>query len=340
MRRAVMSLRLCDLSWKDYICDMTGLCRFIILFAVLLSVSGVATAREVVTVAFYNVENLYDTVPHPSGRDADYTPEGKMRWDSMRYAGKLANVARVLDGMDADLVGLAEVESEIAVRDLVMTLHTDYNYVHLPGSDYRGMGLALLFKGDKFVPDEARLIRAGSSREVLYVRGELYGERIDLLACHLPSRMNGVRLRDKALASVYRLAESIHGSDGDARVVLAGDFNADPSERLMRRRFYTGEVAVDGDRPLFAPFAVLAVHGVGSYVYNNRWLLFDNIFLSTRFLGGDGFRYLDCGIFLRPWMLDGKTVSRKGYPLRTFAGGVYLGGYSDHLPVFVSLVRD
>lgn len=313
----------------------------IVLWGILMSFPVfVASAREVVKVAFYNVENLYDTVPDPTGRDADYSPHGRLKWETGRYSAKLANIARVLDALDADIACLAEIENENAVRDLVVTLKTDYNYIHIPGGDSRGMNLALLYKGDKFVPDTARLVRIASSREALYVRGELHGERVDVIVCHLPSQMNTARYRDRALASLYGYAEYLHGNDRDARIILVGDFNADPADRMMKRRFHTAEVAVDGRRPLFAPLSQLAAKGVGSYVYNNRWLMYDNIFLSTRFLGGEGFRYLDSGVFLRPWMLDNETVSRKGYPLRTFAGGVYLGGYSDHLPVFVMLVRD
>lgn len=308
--------------------------------AVMVAANTGVRAQETVTVAFYNVENLYDTVPSQSGRDSGYTPDGRMRWDTGRYRNKLANIARVIDGLDADIVGLAEVESEIAVRDLVMTLRTDYNYIYMTGNDARGMNLALFYKGDKFVPEEVRLVRTGATREVLYVRGELLGERIDMLVCHMPSQMNSARYRDRALAAIYELAESIQYSHRDARVVLAGDFNADPADRVMRRRFHTKEAAVDGSLPLFCPLASLASRGVGSYVYNNRWLLYDNIFLSTRFLGGAGLRYRDCGVFIRPWMLDGETVSRRGYPLRTFSSGVYLNGYSDHLPVFVRFVSE
>ena len=312
-----------------------------VLLGVLLSVAVcVASAREVVKIAFYNVENFYDTIPDPAGGDTEYLPGGTRNWDTERYSAKLTNIARVLDELDADVAGLAEIENETAVRDLVMTLRTDYNYIYLSGGDSRGMNLAVLYKGDKFVPDTARLVGIASSRKALYVRGELYGERVDVIVCHMPSQMNAARYRDRGLASLYGYVEYLHGHDRDARIILVGDFNADPADRIMKRRFHTAEVAVDGRRPLFAPLSQLAAHGVGSYVYNNRWLLYDNIFLSTRFLGGDGFRYLDSGIFLRPWMLDNETVSRKGYPFRTFAGGVYLGGYSDHLPVFVLLVRD
>lgn len=314
-----------------------SLVKFLFCCAVAGTGSLPALAQRMVKIAFYNVENMYDTVPEESGRDAEYTPAGRMKWDTGRYRGKLANISKVLDEIDADIVGLAEIEGERVVRDLVTTLHTDYNYIHLPGSDYRGMDVAMLYKGDKFVPERWRLLRMGASREVLYVRGELLGERIDLLVCHLPSQLNSARYRDRALAALAALADSLHRSHPNARVVLVGDFNADPSDRVMRRHLRTGEVAVDGNFPLFCPFAALASRGVGSYAYGGRWRLYDNIFLSTRLLGGGALRYRDCGIFIRPWLMDGQSVSRKGYPLRTFAGGAYLAGYSDHLPVFVSL---
>ena len=316
---------------------ISGFLRIAFFCAIALLLCSTSYGRQRAMIAFYNVENLYDTIVSASGNDSDYTPGGRMKWNTDRYRNKLANISRVLDELDADIVGLAEVEGENVVRDLVMTLETDYNYIHLSGGDYRGMDLAVLYKGDKFVPEEWKLVRIGSSREVLYVRGELYGERIDLLVCHLPSQMNSTRYRDRALKSLARLACFIQENGNAARVILAGDFNTDPSERVMRRHLRSGEVAVDGNFPLFCPFASLAAKGIGSYAYDNRWRLYDNIFLSTRFLGGDVLRYDGCGIFIRPWLMDDQTVSRKGYPFRTFSSGAYLGGYSDHLPVFISL---
>ena len=88
----------------------------------------VAQQAPEVTIGFYNVENLYDTIPSPFGNDRDYTPQGRLHWDSTRYTAKLHNLARVLDALSLDVAGLAEVESEQAVRDLVITLRTDYNY--------------------------------------------------------------------------------------------------------------------------------------------------------------------------------------------------------------------
>ena len=296
----------------------------------------VAQQAPEVTIGFYNVENLYDTIPSPFGNDRDYTPQGRLHWDSTRYTAKLHNLARVLDALSLDVAGLAEVESEQAVRDLVITLRTDYNYIHRTTSDRRGIDMALLYKGDKFVPERIRLVSSDASREFLYVRGELLGRRIDLIVCHLPSQLNTRAYRDRTLTRLYNFADSLQNCDPAACPVIMGDFNADPTDRIMRRRMLT-DMPASGRAFLFTPMLRLAREGLGSYAYDGRWRMYDNLFLSSKMLGGAQFRYVDCGVFIQPWMLDYDNPRRRGYPLRTFAEGTYRNGYSDHLPVFVRL---
>lgn len=287
--------------------------------------------------AFYNVENLYDTIPSLFYDDSDYTPRGSRRWDAERYGRKLANLGRVIDQMDADMLGMCEVESEQAVRDLVTSLGTDYNYIHHTGSDRRGMDLALLYKGDRFVPDGERLVRSRSGREFLYVRGELLGQRVDVVVCHMPSQLNTREARERALTALRSFADSLHRSDPEARVVVMGDFNATPADRSMRRIFGTGRKYASGGELFLTPFSPLAAKGYGTYAFRNRWQLLDNIFLSNRLSGDSRVRYADCGIFSRGYMLGADHKNRQRYPLRTFSGGQYLGGFSDHLPVYVIL---
>lgn len=314
------------------------------LLAVLFWVPGLAAslpsaAQECVSLAFYNVENLYDTVPSVFYDDRDYTPGGRMGWGGERYGAKLRNLARVIDAMAPDVIGLAEVESERAVRELVMTLRTDYNYIHRTTGDYRGMDVALLYKGDKFILERVRQVPSASGREFLYVRGELLGERVDLVICHLPSQFNVYGRRVASLAKLYRFADSLHRADPRARMVVAGDFNANPTDRAMRRAFRTGRRVADGSVFLFGPLYPMFRRGYGSYVYRDRWNLYDNFFLDNGFLSGDGWRYDRAGIFVREWMLSPGDAGRRGYPLRTFSSGAYTGGFSDHLPVFVELTR-
>ena len=292
------------------------------------------SGEEPVKVAFYNVENLYDTVPSLFYDDGDYTPTGRLAWDGEKYRTKLDNLKKVVDELSADVLGLAEVENEAVVRDLVGMLGDDYNYIHLTGSDRRGIDLALLYRGDRFVPLRTGLLPVGTTREVLHVEGELAGCGVHLLVCHLPSQLSDERYRADALSTLHSVADSLRLAAGHGRVVVMGDFNTAPSEKAMRRVFGSGGKHYDLSRPFYSPLEPLARKGMGTYAYNGSWRLYDNIFLSTAFLAGD-LRYSECGIFIRGWMLEQGERGRGAYPMRTFSGGRYLGGFSDHLPVWV-----
>lgn len=301
----------------------------------LILVSAFAHGQHTVSVGFWNTENLFDTIPSLFYTDdADYTPGGKQSWDTERYTNKLSNVARVLDHMALDVVGLCEVENEGVVRDLVLRLDTDYNYIHRIAGHSRGRDMALLYKGDKFVPHEVRTIDSRTSRTFLYVRGELCGERIDLVVVHLPSLLNRYAYRERAVRKLYQFADSLHRADPDSRLVVMGDFNAAPDDRVMRRAFIADDPSCG--EPLFCPFETLASDGAGTYAYDNRWLHYDNIFVSERLLDGP-VHYSECGIFIKSYMLHRNSDVRNGYPLRTFTGRKYTNGFSDHLPVYIKM---
>lgn len=69
-------------------------------------------------------------IRNPLISDGEYTPQGARHWDTQRYACKIGRIARVLDELNADIVGLAEVENEAVVRDLMFAMRQDYNYIH------------------------------------------------------------------------------------------------------------------------------------------------------------------------------------------------------------------
>ncbi len=284
---------------------------------------AVATAQTTVTVGFYNVENFFDTVPNPMKDDGDFTPEGRYRWDTERYRAKLTNLARVVDAMNLDILALAEVESLTALDDLVRTAKSDYCRIHFNSCDPRGIDLAILYKGDKFFPDpdprNARLIQSGAGREFLYVRGLLAGWRVDLIAVHLPSASNPAARREKAAAALRAFADSLSRNDPGARPVILGDFNADASHVMIPGLTDALEDAVR--------------RGEGSYIYDGRRMMYDNILLDSRLAVGEG----KGRVFVREWMLSQGGNVPKGWPLRTFARGAYMPGFSDHLPVWCPL---
>lgn len=294
-----------------------------------------AQAERIVTAGFWNVENLYDTIPSLFYDDSDYTPAGRLGWNTAMYRNKLDRLAEVVDSLSLDILGLAEVENEGVVRDLIMNLETPYNYIHHTGGDARGLDLALLFKGDRFYPEHSRLVASGTSRHFLYVRGEVLGMRLDIVVCHLPSRLNNYRYRERAAAALALFCDSLLRHDPDAQLMVMGDFNCSPNERPFSKYFPDRFPSAAGFPQVYSPFEGQVRKGQGTYAYRGKWSMSDNILLSAGFYYGEGFTYFGCGIYIRPYLLDYSDRRRRGFPLRTFTLGVYRNGYSDHLPVYV-----
>ena len=271
------------------------------------------------SVAFYNVENLFDTIPSLFYDDSDFTPKGKYRWNTERYNRKITSLARVLDEINADVVGLAEVENEQVVRDLVRALKTDYCYVHMTSGDRRGIDLALLYKGDILMVDQAWLSPSGVGREFLNVRGELFGKSIQLVVCHLPSVYTPKELRERALSNLEKHIANTTKRHPKMTVIALGDMNQTYNRKLQQRLGYE------------APLLQYSDKGYGSYKVNGRWRLIDNIFLC----GGQDFCVSESGIYIQAYMTHWTNNGRQ--PYRTFGSQGYMGGISDHLPIYVIL---
>lgn len=281
-----------------------------------------ASAQRSPVVMFYNVESLYDTIPSLFYNDKNYTPDGTMRWNSVRYQNKLHALASVIDSVAAEVVALAEVENENTVRDLVMALGTDYNYIHRTSNDARGMDLALLYKGDKFFPSEIKLVESGFGREFLYVQGKLCGERIDLIVCHLPSQLGRKENRLRAQRRLATFVDNLHRTDSAARIIIAGDFNDTPSLISKRKIMpaWSKPMLLDAER-----------RGEGTIVYDGRWLMYDNFWIDPQ-----AFPMAHAQVYIRRDMLSNDGGAR---PLRTFTSRAYAAGPSDHLPVILHLYK-
>lgn len=299
-------------------------------------------------IAFYNTENLHDTIPNPLISDADFTPSGVKQWNADKYNTKIKNIARVIDDLNASVIGLCEVENEQVVKDLLTAMRSDYNYIHRNTSDFRGMDQVLLYRGDRFFPSDVKQVEAvGLKREFLVVTGTFatgsptagssatdsptgaVSESITLIVCHMPSMLNDDKFRVAAARSLRALVDSILKSDMRANIVVMGDFNAPPSTAVAR-------IVKTG---LHSPFYDLARQGYGSYVYRDKRQMFDYMLISPALSDGHELTLTSpSGIFVRDYMID-NSQARKGYPLRSFDGREYIAGFSDHLPVFITITN-
>lgn len=293
--------------------------------------AGVAQVEAPRSVLFYNVENLFDPENDPASDDGDFTPEGAYGWTEERLEEKTEHIVRVLGEAAADLVGLAEVENAAGVERLAR--HPDlaalyYDFIHFDSPDERGIDVALLYRRPAFRvesvrPVRYRLIPDYRSREVLHVTGSWRGRPAHVLVCHLPSVVSSNAARRGAAESLKWTVDSLAAADPNHLIVLMGDFNANPGDRTMTT-LTRGDV-------LRNPFEALYRRGYGTYLYRGRWNLYDGILIGGALPGEPRAR-----IFVRDYLIQAEGTY-KGYPYRSFSGTEYIGGYSDHLPVWIGI---
>ena len=166
--------------------------------------------EELYTVAFYNVENLFDTKDNPKTHDDAYTSFGKRRWTYKRYKDKLKRLTSVISQLGSErsnkppiLVGLVEVENSEVVQDLAHHKNLKnyhYGYVHYDSPDERGIDVALLYSKENFELISSKTHglyfeeedgERDYTRDVLHVSGKIKGELIHILVNHWSSRRDG-----------------------------------------------------------------------------------------------------------------------------------------------------
>ncbi|MRT17720.1 endonuclease/exonuclease/phosphatase family protein [Vitellibacter sp. q18] len=334
----------------------------------LLSFVSVAQQKQykVNTIAFYNVENLFDYEDDPLIFDDDRTPEGKDHWTKEIYEAKLANMAKVISEIGADvtgtspaLIGVSEVENRRVLEDLLNQeplVNKDYGIVHFDSPDRRGIDVALLYQKGVFIPtnyksyelvifdDEDRSKRI-YTRDQLLVSGMLDGEKISVIVNHWPSRSGGEeRSRPKRIKAAElnkHIIDSLFNEDPYAKILTMGDLNDDPTSPSVKDVLKTKSEREDlKPMELYNPMEDMHKKGMGTLAYRDAWNLFDQIILSAELTKKDygSYRFYKAGIFNKNYLATPRG-QYKGYPFRSFVNG-YTGGYSDHFPVYVYLIKE
>lgn len=317
---------------------------------------------EVQALAFYNLENLFDTEDDPLTNDEEFTPRGANRWTEERYRRKQNNMASVISKLGKDyspqgaaVVGVCEIENRKVLEDLVANpalLDAKYQIVHYDSPDRRGIDVGLLYNPRLFQVSNSKTIAyqlpedtTYVTRDILLVSGKLAGELIHIFVNHWPSRFGGAKsapLREHAASLVRNAVDSLYNLDREAKIVIMGDFNDDPVDKSLRIVLAAKkkkENVEDGE--LFNTMWPHYDRGIGSLGYQGKWNLFDQIIVSYPLLKKDrsSFRMWKSEVFNREYLIT-QEGRYKGYPFRTFAGGTFQNGYSDHFPVLLYLARE
>ncbi len=317
------------------------------------------------SVGFYNVENLFDTINQADVRDEDFTPQGLNKWNTERYNEKLENLSFVISQVGSkggpEILGLAEIENRGVIEDLInMPLLKDkgYGIAHFDSPDRRGIDVGLIYAKNVFQLTESFahpvfLPSGYATRDVLRATGYIDGELFHFLVAHWPSRSGGeAKSMPNRLASarvMRQVSDSLLAVNKDAKVILMGDFNDDPVSKSIKEGLKIKESPKKLEyNDLFTPMLKLYKEGVGTLAYRDVWNLFDILVVNGNLVGKD---YKTFKIYTDPRTKNSAFVFNKefllqsdgpykNYPFRTIVGGEYQGGYSDHFPVYLYLVKE
>lgn len=316
---------------------------------------------QVAGIAFYNWENLFDTIPNnPEGRDLEFTPKGQRQWDGRKYWEKVGNLAFAISQFATKttpigpaIIGVSEIENRSVMEDVVR--HPDLSkwnlqVVHHDSPDARGVDVGLLYNPRYFKLENVTNHRLTTipyrTRDQMCVVGSLLGQRIAVIVNHWPSRIGGQQKSEPNRVAAATLCKSIADSlwnvDPEIGVIIMGDLNDDPQDKSCAE-VIGGKKNPDGVQAhgFFNPFWSKLDSGIGTLAYKSSWNLFDQIILSGNLVNttDDGhWKFFEAKVLNFDFLKDTEG-NRQGYPKRTYSAGSYLGGYSDHFPTEVFLRR-
>ncbi len=312
------------------------------------------TLRHEYTVMSYNVENLYDTTDDPKIPDDEFLPTSEKKWDNEKYLKKLNDISKVISEINPqelpEIVGLVEVENQQVLVDLVNTENIEgkYGIIHEESPDYRGIDVALIYRKDAFkelahevlpvvFPDDPEF----KTRDILHVTGKIKNKIVHLFVNHWPSRIGGDEKTEPkrilAASVLKKKVDEILVSDLNANIIIMGDMNDEPTNKSLKETL--GAQAPESKAKLVNLMFPDDNDGKGTYYFSSNWNMLDNLVVSESILkstkikveNGKGF------IYNPDWMVF-KNKNGDGTPNRTYVGNKYVGGVSDHFPVYFKML--
>ena len=337
--------------------------------ATLLSVSNQQTVKPF-RVAFYNLENLFDTVDGPND-DAEFLPNSANAWNGDRYNSKLRNMAKVIDSIAPSILGLVELENAFVLEDLranSSVMKGKFEIAHRESPDIRGIDVALMYNAELFrisgiYMTPITLPDGYATRSIMRVHlvEKGTGDSLAVFINHWPSRRGGAASAASRMVAAAALAQTLQNNPTiPANFLIMGDFNDDPEDPSITEGLQAGDAFHSIVNLAF--LARQADSTVGTIAWHTGWNMFDQIMISRPLYYANLHSHESAGsgsektpshlhsyenklwgspqinVYKRPWMLQQDGNKYDGWPLRTFAGKKYMNGFSDHLPVYTDLV--
>jgi hypothetical protein len=322
---------------------------------------GYAQTNQTAVIGFYNLENLFDTENDTLINDEQFLPDGDYQWTPERYQLKQKNMADVISLIGIEyggcvILGVSETENKKVLLDLASQEKLKkfkYKVAHYDSPDRRGVDVCFLYQSDRFeflslkgfrlfIPEDSTFI----TRDQVLMTGVLdNSDTLYLIVNHWPSKIGGeARSAPKRFAAgqlTKHICDSIYNVNPNAKIIIMGDLNDNPNAKSITQALGAkGKIKDLQPNNIYNPMYLLFKDGIGTLAYQDNWDLFDQIMVSYTLVNPNpnSYKFISAHVFRKNFMIN-KTGSFAGYPLRTYAGGTFQGGYSDHFPVYIILQK-
>lgn len=323
---------------------------FLLLIQFQVSCKQAAAQETTFKAMFYNVENLFDYFDDSTKNDNEFLPQSDKYWTKQRFQTKLSRIAKVIVALGEmqppDIVGMCEVENSYCLFQMCnnsILSPLDYKYIHYESPDKRGIDVALLYRPELFEPISSHPIRIHNTsegslytRDILYVKAfsESLKDTIHVFVNHWPSRRGGKaqseNKRTTAASRLRTVVDSILTITPSSNILIMGDFNDEPHNKSIVDVLNVDINATDFTSQLFW---IKDRFNPGTHKYQGHWAMLDNFFVSRHLKELDPKTQIAQFEFLLKD--DPRYVGSK--PFRTYQAVRYMDGYSDHLPILLTI---
>ena len=318
-----------------------------------------------IRVAFWNMENFFDPFVDSTKAYNAFTEDGMQHWTKSRFYKKRNNMYKAILALSENrpigILGMCEVENEYVLNALFeqtpLKKH-NYRWVLYEGPDKRGIDPAIVYSKDHFSLVESAVFpyfnpedTSYHSRDILYAKFvDQQNDTLHVFVNHWPSRYSGeletVGSRSCSASILRSKVDSIVAaapSGHQPKIIMMGDLNdcpTDPSVYDVLRARHLSEMEEGCLVNLFGKNDGLGFEG--TLKHQADWQVFDQIIVTPAVMDDkEGLHYQEgsARIFHADFMLEDDETYHGKKLFRTYLGPRYIGGFSDHLPVYIDLVR-
>lgn len=311
-----------------------------------------------ISVMFYNTENFFDPADDSLTNDDSYTIEGMNRWSYKKMYHKRNQIAKVILSITGweppALIGLVEIENDVVLESLIRhpgLKKKGYKYIHYESADSRGIDVALLYRSDQIEIINSYPVSItfpfeplSKNRDILYASVRLpSNDTLHLFVNHWTSRFGGsgatILKRDFYAQILREKVDSLFLINPNSYIIIMGDFNDYPKDNSIYNILRATEKNESSTSLVNLMFKYSVLANEGTHKNEEFWGCLDQFIVSNALLNTDS----NCNVsndkhIYKPDFLvvpDDKYGGDK--PFRTFLGFQYLGGFSDHLPIFLRI---